>query len=121
MKESGTEEKYLMTANNSMEADLTESLLKAHGIATLRKYKGIDAYLKVVAGGSRLGVDFYVREVDLEQAKEILDAMAASEDMDISDMSHVKEKKTKTAAWIYIGFILLTFLAAVMVMIMNKN
>lgn len=65
---------FLQTAAGDMEADFTESLLRAYEIPVLRKYRQAGAYLKVVAGSSAFGVDLYVPASTLQRAHEILNA-----------------------------------------------
>ena len=65
---------FLQTSSTEIEADMTESLLRAYGIPVLRKYQQQDGYFKVAGGRAILGVDLYVPSSVLQQAQEILKA-----------------------------------------------
>lgn len=63
---------YLGTFSDGVEINIVESLLKAHGIPVLKKYKGIGGYLKIIMEITRFGVAFYVPSKALDEAKELL-------------------------------------------------
>jgi len=66
--------KLLTVAENDLEADIIESLLKGHNIPIHRKYKNIDGYIKIVAGISYNEVFIYVPSKLYSLAKDILHA-----------------------------------------------
>ncbi len=70
-------EVLLINVGNETEANLIQSILKSHGIPSLRKYPGGGGYLKVYMGFSIQGIEIYVLESDYDKAKEILSCQLA--------------------------------------------
>ncbi|MGI5998283.1 MAG: putative signal transducing protein [Lutispora sp.] len=70
---------HLLQVYNDVEADIVEGFLKECGIVSMRKYKGIKGYMKVIMG-TTLGVDIFVKPEDYEQAKEILESINLNEE-----------------------------------------
>jgi hypothetical protein len=64
---------FLMTAVNSIEADLIEAILQTEGIPVLRKYKEAGDYMMVYMGRTIFGVDLYVPSPMLDKAREIIE------------------------------------------------
>jgi len=62
----------LMNLDDDREVDIIESLLGSCGIPLLRKYRGLGGYLRILTGMSAFGVDLYVPEGKLEEAREIM-------------------------------------------------
>ncbi len=71
--DTGSESAFLMTAANSMEADVIEAILYADGIPVLRKYKEAGGYMMVFMGRTIFGVDLFVPSPLLEKAREIIE------------------------------------------------
>ena len=71
-----------MNTTDICQANIIESMLRAHDIPVLRKHKGFDGYMKIVAGRTLLGVDIYVPQNALEAALEIVkcDPLESNED-----------------------------------------
>lgn len=63
---------FLLTVSDENEANIVQSLLKVNNIPSLRKHRGSGGYLQIYMGTSNLGIDIFVLEKHLEQAKEIL-------------------------------------------------
>jgi hypothetical protein len=64
---------FLVTVNNSMEADILESKLKAEGIPVMRRYEGFANAAEIIMGSnSAFQIDLYVPEDALEDAKNII-------------------------------------------------
>jgi len=66
-------EVFLLTAANSIEADMIGQLLKANGIPVLKKYKGMGGFLKIYMGDSIYGVDLFVPAELLDKARDIIE------------------------------------------------
>ncbi len=60
------------TLGGQLEAEMTISLLEAYGVATLCEYPNNGDFGKVIMGISGTGVDIYVPETQLEDARNIL-------------------------------------------------
>jgi hypothetical protein len=110
--------------DDTVEADIMESKLKASGIAVLRNYRESGAYLTLILGKSSFGVDMFVPTDRLEEAKEILASAQDIKDEDIlSDPSFNDEelkvaneeflKKMDRRTWWMAGF----FIAAVVLLV----
>lgn len=68
-----SESTFLITAVNSMEADVIEAILHAEGIPVLRKYKEAGGYMMIYMGRTIFGVDLYVPSPLLNKAREIIE------------------------------------------------
>ncbi|MGI6669010.1 MAG: hypothetical protein ACOX4M_06315 [Acetivibrionales bacterium] len=83
---------FLMTAENSIEADVIEAILHAEGIPVLRKYKEAGDYMRIYMGRTIFGVDLFVPSPLLGRARQIIETSrdASSDDsfpdnIDIND------------------------------------
>ena len=64
---------YLCTVNESFEADLLMSKLRAEGIPSEKKYIGSAGYMEVVFGANTIGsIEIYVPQECLEDAVNII-------------------------------------------------
>lgn len=63
---------FLTNVLDVHEANIIKSLLDLHGIPLLVKHKGAGEYLNIYMGMSSFGVNLYVPESMLEQAREII-------------------------------------------------
>ena len=68
---------FLIGCTDDQEASMIESFLTSENILVLRKYAGAGEYLKITCGMTKLGVDLYVKDNQLEEAKEILGEVGA--------------------------------------------
>ncbi len=89
--ESKTQEVLLVTVSDEYEADLIQALLESHDILTLRKYRESGQYLKVYMGVTRLGIDIYVLENQLQEAMELINSEIA-ESSGTCDENGINEK-----------------------------
>lgn len=64
--------KLLHTCTEEIEAEMIESFLKNQAIPVLRKYPGFSDISRIVGGMTKLGVNIYVPENHLEEAKQVL-------------------------------------------------
>lgn len=72
---------YLITAEDSLEADVIESKLRSEEIPCLKKYIGASNFLEITMGGSFTNpIDIYVPERALEDAENIIVAVPLEED-----------------------------------------
>ena len=55
-----------------MEAEMLQTMLEAYGIPSVQQMPGAGAFGKVILGLSGSGVDIYVPESRLEEARELL-------------------------------------------------
>lgn len=86
MAELHHEEAFLLSAANSIEADMIEAILNANDIPVLRKYKESGGYLKIYMGDTIYGVDLYVPQPLLDKARDIIEvAREASQDEDFAE------------------------------------
>ena len=67
------EEAFLLSAANSIEADMIEALLNSNDIPVLKRYKESGGYMKIYMGETIFGVDLYVPRPILEKAREIVE------------------------------------------------
>jgi hypothetical protein len=112
--ESETDETaLLMTANDEIQANIVESLLKAYGIPLSRKYKGNDTFGKIILGVTVNGIDLYVPKSALVEAKGIIENElpdgqetefedAIETEVEIEAMKEKYEEKRRSRAWISI-------------------
>jgi hypothetical protein len=63
---------FVANLYNDVEADIVKSFLEAQGIPVVKKYKKNDILLKVYTG-TVIGVDLYVPQSRLQEAKELLE------------------------------------------------
>lgn len=102
---------FLISLKNGREADVVESLLTAHQIPVIKKYRYAGAYLEIYMGATVYGVDIYVPAQLLQEAKAILDSeiiLIEENDDDDADDADVSVKASRAKcfkAW----FILLFF------------
>lgn len=87
----------LVTVDDTVEADILESKLKASGIAVSRSYRESGAYLTLVLGKSSFGVDMFVPTDRLEEAKEILSSAQDIKDEDILSDPSFNDKELQAA------------------------
>ena len=72
-KESWRDGAYLCTASDNFQADILESKLRGEGIPCIRKYEGAGNYVEIFTGINTVnGIDLYVPEEKLEDAKNII-------------------------------------------------
>ncbi|HHU90646.1 MAG TPA: DUF2007 domain-containing protein [Clostridiaceae bacterium] len=71
---------FLITASDSIEADIIESKLATAEIPVYKKYRGPGAYLNIILGNTTMGIDLFVPEERIEEAKGLLESAS-----DISD------------------------------------
>jgi pyrophosphatase PpaX len=104
----------LMTANDELQANIIESLLKVYGIPLRRKYKGNDTYGKIFMGLTVHGIDLFVPESALEEAREIIEnelpedaeVEMQTEETDESSQQLLEKynKRRRFRAWIILLF-----------------
>lgn len=83
LDESGQQEKAVLlthTLDSGSDTSMVLSLLEAYGIPCFPYYAKEGAVGKVISGFSGFGVDLYVPESRLEEAKGILEAQPVEED-----------------------------------------
>jgi len=79
---------FLITAGDSIEADIIESKLSAAEISVFRKYREPGAYLEIILGNTTMGIDLFVPEEKIEEAKAILESASdVSDDEILADPS----------------------------------
>lgn len=101
------------------EADLIESLLSTEGIPAVRKYKKEGDLVKIYMGVSRFGVDIFVPEADLELAAALVDAKSEevlSEPLEYDNEKEARrfDMKKRGVAWALLLYIILPFIAAIL-------
>jgi len=112
-------EAFLMSTADSVEAGVIESLLKSYNIPVLMKHKETGAYLNIYMGMSSFGVELYVPESKLEEAKEIIgnnssDIMAENvEEADFNSNEIEKKRRNRTKALLLL--FLLSALAGIII------
>lgn len=79
---------YLITASDSIEADIIESKLSIAEIPVYKKHRGPGAYLNIILGNSAMGIDIFVPEDRMEEAKALLESASdVSDDEILADPS----------------------------------
>jgi hypothetical protein len=71
---------FLASVGDEMEAGVIRSLLESCGIPSRSRNVGVGAYLGVVLGTNRMGIEIDVAESDLEMARKILAANPLSDE-----------------------------------------
>ena len=98
---SACSEAYLLTAADEMEYKIIESKLGEYGILVTKRYRGAGAVTQIYMGRT-FGLDVYVPEVALPQAKEILDdPMDSDQNNKTGEYEELRivSDFTKKAAW----------------------
>lgn len=108
---------FLATAGDSIEADMLEARLRENDIPVLRRYRESGDYLNVIMGKTTFGIDLYVPQDRLEEAKGLIetDTDVADEEI-LSDPSFSDEsveeandafleKLDRQAKWMGIAFL----------------
>jgi uncharacterized protein (DUF697 family) len=101
----------LMTANDEIQANIVESLLKAYGIPLSRTYKGNDTFGKIVLGLTVNGIDLYVPKSAIDEAKGIIEnelpeeqqmelVEALETEVQTEALKEKYEDKRRSRAWI---------------------
>ncbi len=102
-------EVFLVSAANSIEAEVMEALLTSNQIPVLKKYKEAGAYLEIYMGATNFGVDLYVPSKLMVKAKEIIKSnfeVVIETENQISDEDNIVEideeykKKRRILTWI---------------------
>lgn len=102
-------EVYLISAANSIEAEVMEALLTSNEIPVLKKYREAGAYLEIYMGTTYFGVDLYVPSKLLVKAKDIIKSNSENvieTENQISDEENIIEiddkynKKRRILTWI---------------------
>ena len=70
----------LCTAVNNIQQAIVESILKGAEIPYLIKERGSGSAVKIIAGFSMFGTDFYVNEENLEEATELVEVVFQEHD-----------------------------------------
>lgn len=64
---------YLCTVEDSLQADILESKLRAEGIPCVKNYRGASNFLEIAMGSNSMHpIEIYVPEQTLEDAKNII-------------------------------------------------
>jgi hypothetical protein len=106
------EEKFLMTVNDSMEAELICGFLKENNIPALLKHRESGAYLELYCNLTFFGIDIYVPSRLWAEAKELIQIQANSNFIDDNKLNDIAEvdyrerisKKRKISMWIILLF-----------------
>ena len=125
-EEEAVETALLFTAEDELQANIIESLLKVYGIPLRRRYKGNDTFTKIYMGVTSHGIELYVPKTALEEAQSILQNEMPSEgdleEADIEDipaeenLGELKEKydaRRRSRAWLSLIFLIPALFAAV--------
>lgn len=64
---------FLITVSNSFEADMYESILYSCDIPIYKRARSGSEHLEIYLGMTNMGVDIYVDEENIDDAKEVLD------------------------------------------------
>lgn len=104
----------LMTAKDEYQANIVESLLKVYGIPSRRVYKGNDVFGKIVMGLTVNGIDLYVPNSALLEARGLIENVApegedqeleeTEEDKESESMKEHYDNKRTSRAWISLLF-----------------
>jgi hypothetical protein len=114
--EYGTEA-FLINVADGMEVNIVETLLNSYDIPVRKKYRDPSgAYLSVYMGSASTGVDIYVPESKLNEAKEILksefESNSNNKSEDINEKPQIEKalKKRRIVTWILILILILPIL-----------
>lgn len=78
-------EVLLISVRNDIQAALVENLLKEQNIYCAKRHIAMGAVAALYTGMSNLGLDIYVNEKDLDQAKEVIkvyESMVSEEELE---------------------------------------
>lgn len=87
---------FLITASDSVEADIIESKLATAEITVYKKYRGAGAYLDIVLGSTAMGIDLFVHEEKIDEAKGILESASDVSDEEILADPSFNDESVKT-------------------------
>ena len=111
-------EVFLINAEDDAQANIIESLLRAHDIPVMRKYKGSDGYMSIFSGRTLFGISLYVPQNVFDTALEIIkETHSVSEEDDIEEdlMQDIKARKAKTVLRI-IAISMIAFVVVLLIM-----
>ena len=92
-------ESHLISLNDPTEADIIESLLLAKDIPVLKKLTHAGGFLEIYMGTTTFGVELYVPEKLLDEAREIIENSRKTVEKDDEIFNEYKNKR-KFRAWI---------------------
>jgi len=110
---------FLITAKDTINAEMMESMLNDHGIPVLKKYRETGGYLNIYMGMTNYGVDLYVPSQSIDQAKEVilpvteelpLDQQEEGETKVEEEASSVMDQEYQKKKLIRVWIILLVFI-----------
>lgn len=114
----------LKSAANRVEAEMIGELLNNSGIPSYTKDLESGSYMNIYMGYSIFGTDIYVREEDLEKARQVLAGMEASapeetdggeEEISADEIRKSKSRAVETVLTVILGaVVLLTILIVVL-------
>ena len=114
----------LKSAANRVEAEMIGELLNNSGIPSYTKDLESGNYMNICMGYSIFGTDIYVREGDLEKARQVLAGMEASapeetdggeEEISADEIRKSKSRAVETVLTVILGaVVLLTILSVVL-------
>jgi hypothetical protein len=128
-----SQEAFLVTVKDNIEADIIKSLLDSYQIPVLEKYKEGGDYMHVFMGTTQLGIDIYVPSELLDKAKDILQNHFDESDFaqneissDTNDNPVIEENyectRKNAARWIiFLVFLIPALIALLIIFARMKN
>lgn len=116
----------LMSVEGDTDAEFNISLLKSTGIEVIKRFKGSGSYLNITQGRNYQGIDLYVLESDLQEARSIIEAEViidedtypenvslGDDDLGLKDevMSNSKTKAARGMLWLMGGLMIIVIIA----------
>jgi len=111
---------FLKNVSDDYQKDLIISFLESENISVIEEHKGIGQYLKIYSGQNYQGKNLYVHKEDFERAKELIESIKFKTDTyEASTEDYVLEynRKLKRRKQFLQGFIFITFIAPLLVVI----
>lgn len=103
--------KKICNCSDIYQAEIILAELKAQGIVAYRMEPGSGSYLAITTGISLTGIDIYVDEEKVQEAKEIVKEILSEESDEEDEIPTVNKKKIVIRIWaisvLVIGFLAL--------------
>lgn len=117
-------EVLLVSIGDDTEASIIESLLTAYNIPYTKRYRESGNYMEVYMGMTNFGIDIFVPESVLENAKEILNnkaeddelKLSSEEEQEFEEASREYEKSRVIKGWMLIFFFIILPVVIVLAM-----
>jgi|LSQX01.2.fsa_nt_gb hypothetical protein len=113
-------EAYLLSVADDMEASVVSSLLEAHDIPVYKRHREAGAYLSIYMGQSKFGIDIFVPESFLEEAREITQGYHEEDNNEeLYEEGDRYKRNARIRSWVILMFFIPGIVVAVLMIIIH--